>query len=75
MRWTRGDRGNIEDRRGSSARMGAMPLGIGGILVLLVLSWFTGVDFLSLAGGLPQEQVETTTGGPIETTPRRPGRS
>lgn len=70
MRWTRGDRGNIEDRRGSSVRMGAMPLGIGGILILLVLSWFTGVDFLSLAGGIPQEQTETTgTTGPIETTP------
>ena len=70
MRWTPGDRGNIEDRRGRSARMGAMPLGIGGILVLLVLSWFTGVDFLSLAGDIPSSRVESTgTTGPVETTP------
>jgi uncharacterized protein len=70
MRWTPGDRGNIEDRRGSSVRMG-MPLGIGGVLLLLVLSWFTGVDFLSLLGGdVPQSQVDTTgTSGSIETTP------
>ena len=73
MRWTPGDRSNIEDRRGSSARMGgAIPLGIGGVLVLLVLSWFTGVDFLSLlgGGGVPQSQVESTgTSGPVASTP------
>ena len=71
MRWTRGDRSNIEDRRGSAVR-GAMPLGIGGLLLLLALSWFTGVDFLSLmdGGGVPQGQVDSTgTSGPIETTP------
>lgn len=71
MRWTPGDRGNIEDRRGSSARMGAVPMGIGGVLVLLVLSWFTGIDFLSLVGGgVPQTQTESAgTSGPVETTP------
>lgn len=70
MRWTRGDRSNIEDRRGSSVR-GAMPLGIGGLLVVLALSWFTGIDFLSLVGGgVPQTRVEPTgTNGPVETTP------
>jgi predicted metalloprotease len=57
MRWTPGDRSNIEDRRGSAVR-GAMPLGIGGLVVLLALSWFTGIDFLSLMdGGAPQTQV------------------
>jgi predicted metalloprotease len=52
MRWTAGDRGNIEDMRGRSG-MGirAGGLGIGGVLLLLVLSWATGVDFLSLLGG------------------------
>lgn len=72
MRWTRGDRGTIEDRRGSSARMGAMPLGIGGILVLLVLSWFTGVDFLSLIGGGGGPQPDSGyvgTTGEVATTP------
>jgi predicted metalloprotease len=50
---------------------GAMPLGIGGVLLLLVLSWFTGVDLLSLlGGGVPQTQVDSTgTSGPVETTP------
>jgi predicted metalloprotease len=49
-----------------------MPLGIGGLLVLLALSWFTGIDFLSLmdGGGVPQTQVEPTgTSGPVATTP------
>jgi predicted metalloprotease len=50
MRWSSGDRGNIEDRRGGG-RMGAAPLGIGGVLLLLVLSWATGTDFLSLLDG------------------------
>lgn len=71
MRWTPGNRGNIEDRRGSSSRMGAVPMGIGGVLVLLMLSWFTGVDFLSLVGGggapPPTETVESSR--PIETSP------
>jgi predicted metalloprotease len=46
--------------------MRAMPMGIGGVLVLLLLSWFTGVDFLSLVGGgggpAPTESVGTTPG-------------
>ena len=74
MRWTPGGRGNIEDLRGrSGGGMRAMPLGIGGVLVLLVLSWFTGIDFLSLVGnggGPPtqQEQPTGTTGG-VTATP------
>jgi predicted metalloprotease len=71
MRWTPGNRGNIEDRRG--ARMGgAVPMGIGGLLLLLVLSWFTGVDFLSLLGdgGVPQTQTDGVgTTGPVATSP------
>lgn len=72
MRWTPGNRGNIEDRRGSSARMGVVPMGIGGVLVLLLLSWFTGVDFLSLVGdgGVPQTQTGGPADrGPVATTP------
>jgi hypothetical protein len=52
--------------------MGAMPLGIGGILVLLVLSWFTGVDFLSLIGGGGGPQPDSGyvgTTGEVATTP------
>jgi len=53
MKWTPGDGSNIEDRRGSSGMGGirAGGLGVGGLLLLLVLSWATGVDFLSLIGG------------------------
>lgn len=70
MRWTPGDRGNIEDRRGMRAG-GAVPMGIGGLLVLLVLSWFTGVDFLSLVGGGGgySESQPTGTGGAVASTP------
>ena len=66
MRWTPGNRGNVEDRRGASGmRMGVGGLGIGGLLLVLLLSWFTGVDFLSLLGGgapPPSESVGTTGG-------------
>ncbi len=47
-------------------------MGIGGILVLLVLSWFTGVDFLSLVGGggAPSSSSQPTgTGGAVASTP------
>ena len=72
MRWTPGDRGNIEDRRGASGmRMGA-PLGIGGLLLVLLLSWVTGVDFLSLVGGggAPAGPSDTVgTSGTVNSTP------
>jgi len=53
MRWSRGDRRNVEDLRGRSG-MGVragLPLGLGGVLILLLFSWLTGTDFLSLLGG------------------------
>lgn len=73
MKWTPGDRGNIEDLRGRSGGMRAMPMGIGGVLVLLLLSWATGVDFMSLVGGgggggtAPSASVGTT--GPVTASP------
>ena len=70
MRWTPGNRGNIEDLRGNSgARIGA-PLGIGGLLIVLLLSWATGVDFMSLigsGGGAPSGSVGTT--GAVNASP------
>lgn len=70
MRWTPGDRSNIEDLRGRSGiGMKAGGLGIGGLLVLLLLSWATGVDFLSLVGsggGPPSGSVGTS--GSVATT-------
>ena len=70
MRWTPGDRSNIEDRRGMSG-MGIGGLGIGGLLVVLLLSWFTGIDFLSLlnsGAGAPSGEA-TGTVGRVNATP------
>jgi uncharacterized protein len=75
MKWTAGNRDNVEDLRGSSGggmRMGG--LGIGGLLLVLILSWATGVDFLSLVsggGGIdPGPAANTSTpGGELRTTP------
>jgi predicted metalloprotease len=74
MKWTPGDRSNVEDLRGRTGggmRMGG--IGLGGLLVVLLLSWLTGVDFLSLVGdpGVSPAPSETvgTGGGPVATTP------
>ncbi|HKT80672.1 MAG TPA: neutral zinc metallopeptidase [Vicinamibacterales bacterium] len=66
MRWTAGDRGNIDDQRGRRV-VGAAPLGIGGLLVLAALSYFTGTDFLSMFGDTAAP-TSTTTSAP-STTP------
>ena len=79
MRWTRGDRGNIEDLRGRGGLGGfgmrrGMPIGCGGLLLLLILSWLTGADFLSLLSGggavtPPSASVPAGEAGEIATTP------
>jgi uncharacterized protein len=51
MRWSTGDRDNIDDRRGSSGGFGVVPLGIGGFILVALLSMVTGVNFFSLLGG------------------------
>jgi predicted metalloprotease len=62
MRWTPGDRGNIEDMRGRTGGA-AVPLGIGGFLILLVLSWVSGTNLFSLLGtGSPSSQTVGTSG-------------
>ena len=50
MRWIPGDRSNIEDARGRSGigMGGAVPIGFGGVVLLALLSWATGTNFLSL---------------------------
>src|SRR5262245_30081376 len=71
MRWSAGDRGNIEDRRGGGGRLGgAAPIGIGGLLLLLVLSWATGTDFLSLLNTSGGSGVSYgSSSGPVQSTP------
>src|SRR3712207_1831142 len=51
MRWTPRGRGNIEDLRGRSGGGFGVPLGIGGVLILLVGSWLTGVNLFDVVGG------------------------
>ena len=74
MKWTAGNRENVEDVRGRSGgglRLGGM--GLGGLLLVLVLSWATGIDFLSLLGGgdgtVAPPSASTGTGGELRTTP------
>ena len=68
MRWTPGDRGNIEDMRGRSG-VGIGSLGIGGFLVLLVLSWLSGTNLFSLLGtNSPASSQSAPTSGQIQTT-------
>src|SRR5438477_547496 len=70
MRWSSGDRGNIEDMRGRSG-FRAVPIGIGGVVVLALVSWATGTDFLSLL--VTQQSPPSRTVGTqnqVESTPQ-----
>jgi uncharacterized protein len=51
MRWTPGNRGNVQDARGGGGGGLGMPLGIGGVVVLLIGSWLTGVNLFDVVGG------------------------
>ena len=68
MKWRMGgSSANVEDRRGMRMVPGGFGrLGLGGMLVLLVLSFVFKQDFFSLLGGTQGGTVES---GPIETTP------
>src|SRR5437773_8390173 len=69
MRWSTGDRGNIEDMRGRSG-VGVVPLGLGGFLVLLVLSWATGTNLFSLLGtGNGSSPTSVGTSGQVNSSP------
>lgn len=51
-------------------RMGVGGLGIGGLLLVLLLSWFTGVDILSLlSGGAPPPSERVGTTGSVTASP------
>ena len=67
MRWTRGDRGNIQDARGGGGGGLGIPLGIGGVVVLLVGSWLTGVNLFDVVGGGGATDVVAER--PVNATP------
>src|SRR3954471_3706703 len=70
MEWTPGDRGDISDQRGRSGGFGVAHLGIGGVLVLLVLSWVSGTNLFSLLGtdsSAPSQTVGTS--GQVASSP------
>ncbi len=69
MQWPSGDRGDIQDERGRSG-FGAVHLGLGGFVVLLVLSWLSGTNLFSLLGTesqAPSRSVGTT--GQVASSP------
>ncbi len=68
MRWSAGDRGNIEDRRGAGAVRGAS-IGIGGLVLVLALSWLTGTDLTSLLTEVGGPASSGASGGPVQSTP------
>ena len=68
MRWTPGgSRGNLEDRRGQRAGIGARGMGVGGTVILLVLSLIFGRNLLDGTGS--PGPVATTEGGAVNESP------
>jgi len=72
MRWSPGaDRGNVEDRRGGGGGFGMAPMGIGGTIIVLVLSLIFGRDFTG--GGSDANQAPASSGGevgaPVQQSP------
>jgi len=72
MRWSPGaDNRNVEDRRGSGG-MGMAPMGIGGSVILLVLSLIFGRDFVSGSGGVDTGEQQTANGEVAPPTNQSP---
>ena len=73
MQW-RGREGstNVEDRRGMGMGRMGLPLGggIGGIVLLLVLSALTGTNPLDMIGGVSGPAEEVGSGGPPANDPQ-----
>ena len=79
MRWTPGKRSDdLEDRRGMTTGgggirgVGAGRMGLGGMVVLLILSLVFKQDFFSLvgAGGSGDAIPTQTAGAPVSSTPQ-----
>src|SRR5690349_25089739 len=74
MRWSSGDRSNIEDARGRGGfgiGGGAVPIGLGGLVLLALLSWATGTNFLSLLSPTTTDDSSTRVGqsAPVNSSP------
>ena len=70
MRWTPGNRGNVQDVRGGGGGRMGIPLGIGGVVVLLVGSWLTGVNLFDVVGGGgATDVVAERSAAPAASTP------
>jgi predicted metalloprotease len=75
MRWQgRGESGNVQDRRGMGGggmRMG-LPVGggIGGLVILLLVSALTGTNPLDLVGGSSDPGISSEPSGPPATDPQ-----
>jgi predicted metalloprotease len=71
MKWQRGyQSSNVEDRRGSGGgRLPGGRLGLGGIVILLILSIVFKRDFLSLAGGFADDPTQVTAGADPVSSP------
>jgi predicted metalloprotease len=69
MQWTPGNRGDIDDMRGRSGGGRAIPLGLGGFLVVLVLSWLSGTNLFQLLGTDTSPSQSVGTSGEVQTSP------
>src|SRR5258708_1887799 len=69
MEWSPGDRDNIEDMRGRSGSR-VVPLGLGGLIVVALLSWATGTNFLSNMEQTSAPSQTVGTQGKLQTTPQ-----
>ena len=74
MQWEDGrESENVEDRRGFSIGGRGASLGCGGLLILLIVSWLTGVNPLQLLNMVQQGSPSTPASAPA--APARPGDS
>ncbi|HEX9942025.1 MAG TPA: neutral zinc metallopeptidase [Thermoanaerobaculia bacterium] len=71
MRWTpRGRSADLEDMRGRSGGFGAVPkIGLGGFIVLLLLSFIFKRDFFALVGGGADVASPPGQEAPVATSP------
>lgn len=71
MKWQRGyESSHVEDRRGQGGgRMPGGRLGLGGLVILLILSVVFKRDFFSLVGGLGGDAPTADAGSVVSSTP------